>query len=766
MEKWEVQLTACKDNVDRALLARSSDCDITLLKAFCYDDLDPMVVEEAALNPNTKEHWVERALERFPDLNTPEFWKEKHQRQLEEINRIEDGLEKYSGDRDQIILKHIIEHDNPALDTSDHASQHLGKILSASDVVFRNPDIEWKETSKYKVALVMAPAWGVVFPPYNLAKLVGILRQFDYSTKVYDLNIECYRVLLETLEQDYWRSEKYFLWVHKENFQKFILPYIRPVLQKAIEDIVNANPKVVGFSIYNTNLHATAYIIREIKRLLPNVCIVAGGPEIATTGQVNGVLRVLPINYFFVGEAENTFIEFLENIPEKYELGKFIGDTDSKLKLEDYPYADYSDYDLQNYRYGHGVSIETSRGCVAQCSFCAETYFWKFRSLTPERVVAEMEHQIKLHNIKRFWFVDSLANGNLKNFERLIDLIIEKGFKIHWNSYVRCDGRMTKELMRKIVRSGCTSLSYGIESGSQKVLLDMRKKVEIWEIENNINDGYAVGVHNHANWIIGFPTEEPIDYLHSLQLIGNLRKSINAISPGFGAGAAQASHMQTDWRVYGMVGDNSVADRTFLNTWYTDDYQNTILNRFLRIKMFHIWLEILTTHGQSIVDNGQRYHNIDSYYKFSGDRKSCKPYVNYDEYVNLKRLDPNELKNNISNEYFALAYALYLYFGEYKFEMICNPEIDMPSFGNSLVNDYVSKFSISVNTNGDYTLSLTHKFNHTTAESATKDQSFDFVYDDAGNFNDWISTEIQTKETVHEQYRKKKKVITILPAVV
>ena len=65
--------------------------------------------------------------------------------------------------------------------------------------------------------------------------------------------------------------------------------------------------------------------------------------------------------------------------------------------------------------------------------------------------------------------------------------------------------------------SGCTCLSYGVESGSQKVLLDMRKKVDIWEIENNLKHGAEVGLFNHINWMIGFPTEEPIDFLHSLQ---------------------------------------------------------------------------------------------------------------------------------------------------------------------------------------------------------------------------------------------------------
>ena len=319
-------------------------------------------------------------------------------------------------DRDQVIHEHILKEDK-----LDHANSHLGDA-KPQNITFSPLDKPWNDTSKYKVALIMTPAWGVLFPPYNLAKITGLLREYDYSTKVYDLNIESY----QNLDKDYWRGENYFLWTVKENFMEKILPNIKSLFDKVIEEIVQANPKVIGFSIYNTNIHATEYMINKLKQRLPNSCFIAGGPEVATGPSLN----YLPFNYEFVGEAEETFLSFLENIPQEYELHKKIGSTDSKLKLEKYPFPDYSDYNLSNYQHPDGVSIETSRGCVAQCSFCAETYFWKFRSNTPERVVEELEYQINTYGVKRFWFVDSLVNGNLKVFEKIIDLILEKKLDI------------------------------------------------------------------------------------------------------------------------------------------------------------------------------------------------------------------------------------------------------------------------------------------------------------------------------------------------
>ena len=308
----------------------------------------------------------------------------------------------------------------------------------------------------------------------KMAKLKG------YSVKSYDINIESYHYFLDQHGEDYWKSERYFMWTNKENFDKYILPDLQPILYRVADEIAFSGVKVVGFSLYSTNYYATMVMVRYLRELVPDICIVVGGPETITgyywfEGEAKNLF-----NYIFVGEAEETLLHTLETLPEKYPVQQFIGSVDSRLDLDVYAYPDYSDYSLTNYLMS-GASIETSRGCVAKCSFCTETHFWKFRSTTPERVVEEIENQVEKYGVKHFWFVDSLVNGDIKNFIQLLDLLIEKPWKIGWNSYARCDGRMTEEVFKKITDSGCSALSFGVESGSQKVLDDMKKKIKVWE---------------------------------------------------------------------------------------------------------------------------------------------------------------------------------------------------------------------------------------------------------------------------------------------
>lgn len=751
MINWQKKyLDHCNNNIDRAELCTRIDIEPDFLAMICEVDKDPMVVRFAALNPLTYEISVEIALKRFPKLNNTEFWDKRNAN----IQSFHIGNIDQNKGRDQVLLEHMKKTHNK----TDHVSSHLGKVIPKVNNSFVNPKKEWEPTKKYRIAMIMAPAWGVAFPPYATAKLTAILRQFEYSVNVFDLNIECYHLLKEiNSDLNYWDSNFYYVWVNQKDFNNRILPTIKSLLDNAINKIIDSKVKVVGFSVYNTNIWATSYIIFELKNKNPDIVIMVGGPEIMTSGIKNRLYA----NYYFVGEAEENFISILENLPDIIPQQQMVGSTDSKLTLESYPYTDYSDYNLENYDYNYGISIETSRGCVAKCSFCAETHFWKFRSLTPERVVEEMKYQIQNLKVRRFWFVDSLVNGNLKNFEKLISLINANKLEIHWNSYARCDGRMTKEFFMDVAKSGCTALSYGVESGSQKVLLDMRKKIEIWEIEKNLKDTVDAKIDVHVNWMIGFPTEEPIDFIHSLTLLFNNKNYIDYISPGFGTGIAPQTDMDVNSNLY-MI--RPTHELSFFGNWCTTDFKNTILNRFIRFKFTHIWLEIFKDMDCRI-RNGQRYNNLKNFYNIMYNKSSAKEYVNYENYVNVNRLGESELRFSIANEFYAFMYIFWSCFQQGEFEIFFDPRKDLESFGSYLASNYTAHVTFSVDLDGNYQIKGKHSFIHESItgdkiktilrERKISDHSFVHVFEESGNFKDWIESTIQVKETIHENYRKK-----------
>jgi len=749
-------------HLDRCEVASATDCPIDLLTMFITHDSEIDVVRAAALNLVCSAELLKIAATRFPELGGDEFVvireKKKHQylilKEIEELEQTYGSL--LVNDRDEIIRKHILKENY-----IDHASSHLGispeEFKSRNLVNFVNPDVQWADTDKFRVAMIIAPAWGVLFPPYNIAKLTGLMRSQKYSVKVLDLNIESYHRLKSLHGEDYWRSERYFLWLDQANFEKYLLPDLEPLFDRIILNLAIEKPKVVGFSIYNTNFHATMYLLKRIKEVLPDTCFIAGGPEMA---ERYNCAYDLPkdFNYMFVGEAEASLIEFLNEVPNitTYEKGKVIGTTTSRLNLDEYAYPDYSDYILSNYQEGSGISAETSRGCVAQCSFCSETYYWRFRSLSPERTISEIEHQIQNYNINRVWFVDSLINGDLKSFQKLVDLILEKELKFKWNSYARCDGRMTREFIQKISDSGCNCLSYGVESGSQKILDNMRKKIEVWEVENNLRDTSDAGIFAHINWMIGFPTEEAIDWMHGLQLLFNCRKHIHAISVGYGAGAAPGSHMKEDPDYYGINFDY------FLDNWRDEHYTNTQLHRFLRIKLTHIWLAIINKNSKEQIHDAISYASLDNFYTISGLSSPKIDYYPADNYVVLPA--PN-FETSMESEYLAFFYVIYKYFGAFSINLKSDPGSDKAVFGKFIAANYVSEVFFEVNDSGDYTFKINHAFTHSAPddvereekykkEREARDMSFSKERSEQGNIESWISTTSQVKQSIKPAKKK------------
>lgn len=663
-----------------------------------------------------------------------------------------------SEDRDQVIL-HIIEQDRKRL---NHANSHLGDLsVRPKTVTYWSEQKEKRNIRGYEywsefkrslitnesISFVMAPAWGVIFPPYNLARLTGLLRHYGYTVHNHDINVAAYHYLKDTYNVDYWDSQNYFKW-EQPVYREEVHPILKPMLDEYIQKILADGTNFIGFSLYLTNLLPTLYMIERIKQLSPEKVIIVGGPEAFNTWfddlvhNTHGLPRGL-INYVIRGEGEQELLTLLENynvLPQSDDV-TYLGGLKSSLDLNQLPFPDYDDFDLDLYQHQDGVSIETSRGCVAKCTFCAETHFWRYRWRESNRVLDEMKYQVSKYGINRFWFVDSLANGNFKEFKNLVEDLAESDLDIRWNSYARCDGRMDADMFKNIAKSGCISLSFGVESGSEKVLADMKKNIKVWEIENNLRDAKAAGISSHVNWVVGFPTEGPQEWLHSLHVLHNTRKWIYAISPGMTCGDAAFSDLNLNWKKYEMQWKEKPWDNTFMSNWYTKDYKSTIIHRFIRLKFMNIWLRMSQDHAGATLFNGQNRKNITDFYTFK--RLTEDPVTEYVPQTVNKNLDYffsdanniERLKTGLANEYLVIPWMIYQVYGPFEFTMTTDPEKDLPEFGGFIGSHYYSDFKCSVDATGRLKLYLKHKFEHKTAREDTsvkyheilrEDMSFDW----------------------------------------
>jgi len=565
-------------------------------------------------------------------------------------------------------------------------------------------------TRKTSLVMLMLPCWGIFFPPYNIARLSAVTRNAGYKTTVFDLNVESNHYLKNKVDENYWDPTKHWKW--ESNYFDEIHPFLLPLLNDYLDRIEKLNPTIVGFSVYFTNREPSHWFANELKKRLPHIKTIIGGPIC----QDKWYSPPDHIDHYFGGEGEQVILDFLnkietnEVITEKKISSKF----NQRLDIDSLPFPDYTDYNFDLYTTPHGISAEISRGCIAKCSFCTETHFWKYRYRTSKDIVDEIEHQQKIYGSTYFWFIDSLVNGNLKELSHMTKKIIDKNIKITWQGYARCDGRMNYDYLLDLKKSGCRLLSYGIESGSQKVLDLMQKKITVAEIEQNLIDTKKVGIDAHTNWIIGFPNEDYVAFADTLTMVWRQRNTIQSISPGMTCG--DASGTDFEWRRdrYNMNDPHE----SYLNNWYTKDFKNTNVNRIIRLKLFHIFLNECEKYGS--VKNGVPRPNIKNDYdlKISFFKKISSLIITneieYEEFdYNIIKDDINILANGVMNEVWVLLRQLWRIHGAYSIDLKFDPSIDKKEFGEWLGCDYTANHSFTIDNSGNWTASHSYKYNQT-----------------------------------------------------
>lgn len=561
-------------------------------------------------------------------------------------------------------------------------------------------------TRKTKLVMTILGCWGVYFPPYNIARLTALTRDAGYLTKVFDFNVTAYHDLKPSGLDSAWNSNHHYWWFAGE-YEKRLHPTLEPFLLGYIDRICAENPDVIGFSVYDTNREPTEWTAKQIKKRLPNVKIIIGGPQC----HMPDFIPPPAIDYWVAGEGEQILIDFLEGLengqlPEQRKLGKTFGQN--RINLDSLPPPDYSDYDFSLYTSSFGISAELSRGCVAKCSFCRETWFWKYRDRKSSNILDEIERQVKTYGINFVWFIDSLTNGNLKELRDFARGVVERGLDIKWMGYARCDGRMDLEYYKDLKASGCVNLSYGIESGSQKVLDLMRKNIKISDINSNLVSAARVGIFSHANWIVGAPGEDIQAMAHSLNLVWNHRARIRGLSPGVTLGDS----VQTDYEFNRGRYNMSDWDKTFLGKWWSLDWSNTKIHRFIRLKYFYIWLKICKQHG--IIDNNQARASIDEHYtvKFSQEKFTVDEvlYEDYDHMVFQPQLNP--FADTVVNEIWGFFRMLWRVKGGFEMEVYFDKEQDKEEFGEYLSDDYEACHWIKIDKNGKFESRHAINFGH------------------------------------------------------
>ena len=374
------------------------------------------------------------------------------------------------------------------------------------DVTLINPPLDKQTTSKF-------PMSGI---PIGIACLAAYLRENNIEVSTIDAPIENY---------DYKQTAK---------------------------KVIELNPQIVGVSCLTENRYAALKTLKEIKELNPRIKLVIGGIHVTPLDELT--LRNYPfIDVVVRGEGEIPLLQYTKAIKNNTPLNKVKGISFLKnnqiirtpnppfiINLDDLPMPAYDLFPITKYpllpdlKYKNILSttITTSRGCPMNCPFCITTKHWGtlIRSMSAHRIFKEVKYLHDNLGITLFRFVDDLFT--IKK-DRVIDfckLVVNNNLKIIFRLQARID-TMDTETLSWLKKAGCDQIEYGAESGSQKILDLMRKRIKVQQIIDIAKKTREAEIKSKFFLIIGYINEKEQETYETFQLIKNAKPDWVGINP-------------------------------------------------------------------------------------------------------------------------------------------------------------------------------------------------------------------------------------------
>lgn len=408
-----------------------------------------------------------------------------------------------------------------------------------------------KIESNLDFLVIDCPARNLSLLPNGIAYLEVALKRQNVGFQVLDIDVIAYHLfhmhrLFDVgqnvshrgyeLPIDPWLAHNYDVWSSLSEVEnngnqyqeiKPIHDYFSFMLNLVAREIVQAKPRIIGFSIQQCSEIMSAELINLLKREGLTSPIIVGG---FSCYNFDIGLKGFPLaDYMCIGEAETTIGILLKEILDKgfaKDLPGVLSKFDSSdrtfspapmihdLNLIEFP--KYSWSDLKIYRNWDGyqlIPIIASRGCRwSRCTFCAERFYWRIRSASD--FVDELEWHVRRGHYL-FMFNESDLNGMPERVLEICDEIIQRGLhkKVKLTGQLRIHRKSDSNFFNKLRAAGFVALRFGVDSFSKNGMRLQQKGYTPEIVEQNLIDCSKAGIFVEVNWVIGVPgeTEEDIN---------------------------------------------------------------------------------------------------------------------------------------------------------------------------------------------------------------------------------------------------------------
>jgi anaerobic magnesium-protoporphyrin IX monomethyl ester cyclase len=298
-------------------------------------------------------------------------------------------------------------------------------------------------------------------------------------------------------------------------------------INEVAQNIAASGDDIVGVTLLTTTFSAVAQLIQGIRKINHNCLIVVGGPH--ATALPERTLKEIPeADIVCIGEGELTMAEIAECADDaglnavsgicyrekvnfvRSKKRPFIKDLDI-IPPPARHLLPISKYRLTASRVSGDTfcpTIIVARGCPFACTYCSRTFGRTFRSHSIHRIISEIQILIEQFNVTQINIEADTLTVKKTFLHDLCNAMIDKGFNriIRWTCESRVD-TVDADSLDLMKRAGCWQISYGVETGSQRLLDLINKGVTLKQVEDAFHLTKKAGITIRGFFMLGLPTE-------------------------------------------------------------------------------------------------------------------------------------------------------------------------------------------------------------------------------------------------------------------
>lgn len=305
---------------------------------------------------------------------------------------------------------------------------------------------------------------------------------------------------------------------------------------KLIRNLSETQYKVIGVSTTCT-IYAKyiKYLMDFIKSYQKDAKTILGGMFIVKIfkleDDVSKLSKLAEYNadyYVFNEVGEQALIEILDyeirSVGNIHNVNNIAFLTENNYKINGYVPVDLnkskSDWSITP-KSTHAI-IRTSKSCLFKCKFCDFPIIAdQFQTKTMETIKYELDN-IENAGIPYLRFNDDTFNLPKKHFKEILKLLSQSDYSFKWISYIRCQ-YLDEQSVKNMVDTGCIGVFLGLESGNNRILQNMDKKVQVEEYYRGIEMLKRYGIPIYGTFVVGFPGETEESILDTINFINRTK---------------------------------------------------------------------------------------------------------------------------------------------------------------------------------------------------------------------------------------------------